>query len=36
LAVILLEDARIAAVPGSGFGSSTNIRFSYATDHGAH
>lgn len=31
LADILLEDARIAAVPGSGFGTSTNIRFSYAT-----
>ncbi|MGE5579315.1 MAG: pyridoxal phosphate-dependent aminotransferase [Bacillota bacterium] len=31
LADILLEDARIAAVPGSGFGSKGNIRFSYAT-----
>jgi len=31
LADILLDDARIAAVPGSAFGSKGNIRFSYAT-----
>lgn len=31
LAEILLEDARIAVVPGSAFGTSGNLRFSYAT-----
>lgn len=31
LADILLDDARIAAVPGSAFGSKGNLRFSYAT-----
>jgi len=31
LADILLDDARIAAVPGKAFGSKGNIRFSYAT-----
>jgi len=31
LADILLDEARIAAVPGKAFGSSGNLRFSYAT-----
>ena len=31
LADILLDDARIAVVPGQAFGSSGNLRFSYAT-----
>ncbi len=31
LADILLDQARIAAVPGSAFGSKGNLRFSYAT-----
>lgn len=31
LGMVLLEEAQIAAVPGSGFGAPANIRFSYAT-----
>lgn len=31
LADILLDDARIAAVPGKAFGTKGNLRFSYAT-----
>ncbi|MEW6723431.1 MAG: pyridoxal phosphate-dependent aminotransferase [Bacillota bacterium] len=31
LAEVILEQAKVAVVPGSGFGSPKNIRFSYAT-----
>jgi aspartate aminotransferase len=31
LAQYFLEEARVLAVPGEDFGSSQNIRFSYAT-----
>jgi len=34
LADILLEDARIAVVPGAAFGTEGNLRFSYATSMG--